>query len=111
MDERLGEERSRSMKHGLGCVVLFGVVSVTALGCTHAVQSREERTESSRDAIVGGVEAQPGAWPGTVTLLGSGGRLHCGGSLIADHWVLTAGHCVNPFLPNGGVAKVAIGRH
>ena len=52
--------------------------------------------EISSDFIVGGTPAQEGAWPWQVRLLDdfdvrSG---FCGGSLIADQWVLTAAHCV-----------------
>ncbi len=47
--------------------------------------------------IVGGVETLPNEYPWQAYLqmeMMSGKYYACGGSLIADRWVLTAGHCV-----------------
>ncbi|XP_053525261.1 serine protease 42-like [Artibeus jamaicensis] len=43
--------------------------------------------------IVGGQDVQEGEWPWQVSLRVSG-RHVCGGTLIAQQWVLTAGHCI-----------------
>jgi uncharacterized repeat protein (TIGR01451 family) len=64
--------------------------------------------------IVGGIEAQPGAWPWQVAVMFANqpdGFLaqYCGGSLIARNWVLTAGHCAVFRQPEE--LNVAVGRH
>jgi len=43
--------------------------------------------------VIGGIDAQKGAWPWQV-LIRLGGSTHCGGSLINPFWVVTAAHCV-----------------
>lgn len=65
--------------------------------------------------IVGGTEAKPHSWPWQVALYTKSGIFgtwyqFCGGSLINENWVLTAGHC---FYGHGATKnyKVIIGAH
>jgi len=44
------------------------------------------------ERIVGGYDAVPGSWPWQAYLIWQG-TFVCGGTLISDQWVLSAGHC------------------
>jgi secreted trypsin-like serine protease len=52
------------------------------------------RAATDDDKIVGGVQAKPGDWPWSCSMLSSGRHI-CGGSLINDRWIVTAAHCVS----------------
>ncbi len=66
-----------------------------------------------KSMIVGGKIAKEGDWPWMVTLQ-KGDWHHCGGSLIAPQWVLTASHCVVDKSRNARSSSkytVAVGPH
>ncbi|XP_065447260.1 serine protease 27-like [Chrysemys picta bellii] len=64
----------------------------TALLATSLVQACEQPMGSPR--IVGGNNAENGAWPWQVSIR-EGSNHICGGSLIAESWVVSAAHCFN----------------
>merc|ERR1711973_824719 len=61
--------------------------------------------------IVGGEDATYGEFPHQIALLrgGVGGSLMCGGSLVAENWVVTAGHCCDGQHANR--LAVSVGSH
>ncbi|XP_063368684.1 plasminogen-like [Cydia amplana] len=59
--------------------------------------------------IVGGTTAQPHEYPWLVALM-LGSKLHCGGAIISDLHILTAGHCIT-FGVHYRDLKVHVGMH
>ncbi|XP_041508881.1 chymotrypsin-like elastase family member 2A [Microtus oregoni] len=60
--------------------------------------------------VVGGEEATPNSWPWQVSLqYQSLGKWYhtCGGTLVANNWVLTAAHCIS----SSKTYRVVLGRH
>lgn len=55
-------------------------------------EDQEFILEMSR--VVGGKPSQPAAWPWLVSIY-KNGIFHCGGVLINEIWVVTAGHCID----------------
>ncbi|MDM8528441.1 serine protease [Anaerolineales bacterium HSG24] len=77
--------------------------------------NQPERATSHRlsRGLWGGGEAKPGAWPWQAALINAGSLAssghYCGGSLIRDDWVLTAGHCTDD--KQASQIEVILGRH
>ncbi|XP_034025345.1 elastase 3 like [Thalassophryne amazonica] len=76
-------------------IVLASVLIASALGCgTPPIEPLASR-------VVNGVDAKPHSWPWQISLQYERDgvwRHTCGGSLIANNWVMTAAHCINPKL-------------
>jgi len=76
-------------------------------------------TSPDNPTIIGGEEAEPGAWPWMVALVYADKEnvaqgQFCGGSLIHAEWILTAAHCtfeLNGRLRTASEIDVVIGRH
>ncbi|NXX52770.1 TMPS5 protease, partial [Scopus umbretta] len=46
--------------------------------------------------VVGGADVPPGRWPWQVSVY-QGSQHHCGGSVLAREWIVTAAHCVHSY--------------
>ena len=103
------------------CLYLFQVQSWQPTALAAPMQQQPDGQPHSPDSpsIVGGQEAQPGAWPWMAALVlasqsdASKGQF-CGGALIDTGWVLSAGHCT--FNSDGSALQptqvdIVIGRH
>ncbi|VFV39307.1 chymotrypsinogen b [Lynx pardinus] len=66
--------------------LLFGSSSGCGVPAIHPELSGLSR-------IVNGEDAVPSSWPWQVSLQTRSGFHFCGGSLISQHWVVTAAHC------------------
>mmetsp|Transcript_23643 Transcript_23643/g.41987 ORF Transcript_23643/g.41987 Transcript_23643/m.41987 type:complete len:321 (+) Transcript_23643:1527-2489(+) len=71
-------------------------LSSSVIGETHVDPSSREIDPR----IVGGQAATPNSYPWMVRLNRAGFGFFCGGSLIAEEWVLTAAHCVHNRVPS-----------
>ncbi len=86
----------KSIRFFLFSIILVALVALLAgsAGGLRGVAAQG----GNEPTIVGGQEAEPGEWPWQVALVRKGSDLYqvqfCGGTLIADVWVVTAAHCV-----------------
>jgi chymotrypsin-like protease len=71
-------------------VILLSLAAATVVFADDPLPSANEQPEPR---IVGGQDVDVGEWPWQVRLsIFPGSR--CGGTIIAENWVLTAAHCV-----------------
>ncbi|CAL4062686.1 unnamed protein product, partial [Meganyctiphanes norvegica] len=79
------------------------VVAISSVICQAAPGQFVQRSSTR---IIGGAEATAHAYPWQVGIWINGGSF-CGGSLISDMWVLTAGHCTS----SGDSFEIVMGAH
>jgi hypothetical protein len=89
-----------SSSAGLGSIVLDDYVIVHLKPPSSSRTSQLKSSIENNGRIVGGVEALPNEFPWQAylqveTVGNNGGYYSCGGSLIADKWILTAAHCLD----------------
>jgi secreted trypsin-like serine protease len=74
---------------------VLGVLAGLALCAPLALALRTHRGTTAHAAVIGGVPAQPGAFPSLAYIVDFQGKIayQCTGTVIAPSLVLTAGHC------------------
>ncbi len=103
------------MKHRIFFLLFILMIVSPGPGNAGADDTSDEML-SLKDSgrIVGGYEAEPGAWPWMAALVSSSedslyyGQF-CGGTLIHPSWVVTAAHCVESVSPES--VDVVLGVH
>ncbi|XP_078585481.1 chymotrypsin B-like [Branchiostoma floridae x Branchiostoma japonicum] len=87
--------------------VIWGFVALLATANACGVPTYPART-AGMTRVVGGEDAAPHSWPWQVSLQTSDNAHYCGGVLIHEDWVLTAGHCLRSDFETH---KVVLGEH
>jgi hypothetical protein len=89
--------------------LLAALAVFAALAFAGGSVSAQGDEDGERPRIVGGEPAEPGAWPAQVSVqYGSTGHI-CGGTIIAERWVMTAAHCA--VSSNPANFTIVAGRH
>ena len=86
-----------------GRILAAALLSVQIALPVDTVDAQQQMCQTKRSKIVGGEQARIAAWPGqaAIRLHSGAGRVSfyfCGGTAIADRWVLTAAHCVQDYV-------------
>ncbi|XP_053326507.1 transmembrane protease serine 9-like isoform X2 [Spea bombifrons] len=77
-------------------IITPNLTALSASPSTVATTTEECGKVRLSGRIMGGQDAQEGAWPWQVSLRRNGVHI-CGGSLISRNWVISAAHCVEGF--------------
>ncbi|XP_050067472.1 chymotrypsin-2-like [Anopheles maculipalpis] len=84
-------------------LVAFVVLCVTVLA---VAEDTSLRSPTWQGRIVGGMNAASGQFPYQVSLTSLSYQHFCGGAIIGDRWILTAGHCLINRKPENVIAVI-----
>ena len=93
---------------------MFALLALVLSWGIASQQAGNVAADANTILIIGGEEAQPGAWPWMAALVNANdpdalNGHFCGGALIAPEWVLTAAHCFDN--DDATQVDVVLGRH
>ncbi|XP_052642579.1 transmembrane protease serine 5-like isoform X6 [Harpia harpyja] len=75
---------------------MWQVRSSCELGRIVALKCSECELRPGAGRVVGGMDVPLGRWPWQVSVY-HGSQHHCGGSVLAREWIVTAAHCVHSY--------------
>lgn len=93
------------------CLILI-LADVSSLNCGQTPIKPSVPSKSGLDGIVGGTVAVPYSWPWQIVLCTKAWfacSMLCGGSVISNQWIMTAGHCVYGQTSSPGKFRVKMG--
>ncbi|KAK3699372.1 hypothetical protein QZH41_006551 [Actinostola sp. cb2023] len=73
----------------------------------HSCGKRPLYKNTPQPRIIRGSDAQPYSWPWQVEVTIDNTKHWCGASVIDPHWIITAGHCVDPYAKGTRVLRLA----
>lgn len=86
-------------------VVFLSILAITLAGKVPNLQNEAFKQGNGR--IVGGTTASPGQFPYQAIFRTTGSTYtYCGGAIVSDHWIITAGHCTYDVTPDDVVVIV-----
>ncbi len=95
--------RKAAVRLRVSLILAAVLAGATSLASAQTPREGSEDRACARERVVGGEPTCRALWPGYAALRrvsadGTRVEYFCGGVAIADRWILTAAHCVAPFL-------------
>ncbi|XP_036149068.1 serine protease nudel [Monomorium pharaonis] len=75
---------------------MLGLLNVNQSVSKEKIQEQNDTIVGTQSRVVGGRASQPTAWPFLVAIY-KNGNFHCGGVILSEIHILTAGHCMNRY--------------
>lgn len=72
----------------------LGLLNANESVSEEKVQDQNDTLVGTQSRVVGGRASQPRSWPFLVTIY-KDGHFHCGGVILSEIYIITAGHCMN----------------
>ncbi|KYM93915.1 Serine protease nudel [Cyphomyrmex costatus] len=90
------EEQSEIAKFNQLYQETLGLLEPNQFMSEKRMREQNDTLVGSQSRVVGGQASQPKAWPFLVAIY-KDGSFHCGGVILSEVYILTAGHCMNGY--------------